>query len=141
MTPDFVAAIETRFRDGMVAEYGSDFPLYYSNVPVPEGVEDFAVVHVINDNETRPINLGGEAKSRVVGIVQIDVFTPKDTGAGKGKRIAQVAGRIFHRQKFHVTSEGHVTMGDLYIEDRGEVRGRHKEMCSIPYRYDFSAVV
>jgi hypothetical protein len=138
MTPDFTAAIETYFRDGMQAKYGADLPLYYSNVPVPDHVETFAVIHVLASDNVLPIHLGETARSRNNGIVQIDVYTPKDEGAGDGKRIAHFAAKLFKRVGFNVTSEGFVRFRDPAIQDRGEVRGRHKEMVTISYRYDFN---
>jgi hypothetical protein len=137
MTDDFISEVETIFRDGMTAEYGSALPLYYSNVPVPSTVENFAVIHVIPSDLAIPINLGKEADSRNVGVIQIDVFAPKDTGAGEARRIAAFAGKLFRRKKHPVTEEGIVTFKDPVARDRGEVRGRHKQQMDIPYRYDF----
>jgi hypothetical protein len=137
MTPDFIAAVETRFRDGMRATHPT-LPLFYSNVPVPDTVETFAVIHVMASDQVNQIHLGATSRSRNNGLVQIDIYTPKDIGAGEGMRIAHRAAKLFKRAGFFVTTEGFARFRDASIQDRGEARGRHRAMVRVSYRYDFN---
>lgn len=136
MTPELKADLETLFTAQMTILYPG-MPLLFSNVPVPDTVDVYAVMHVLASEEAFPINLGIESKTRNVGLIQVDVFTPKDQGSGEAHRIAYAAGNIFKRQVRNILTEGTVTLKDPSVTDRGEVRGRHKQMMRIPYRYDF----
>jgi hypothetical protein len=139
MTPDFVSAVETRFRDFMSVEYAG-VPLFYENMAVTDDVETFAMISVLNSDLTLPINVGGKAFSRNPGVIQIDVFCPKDTGAGDAKRMAYAAGKLFRRLKLNVTDEGVATFKDPTVKSWGTTRGWHREIVSLPYRYDFDGV-
>jgi len=136
MTPNFFSFVESRFQTFMNAEYPT-MNIYFSNSPVPEDVAEYAVISILASEDVLPINLGIESKSRNPGLIQVDVYTPKDTGAGEGQAIAYFASRIFKRQVLAVGVEGTVTFKDPSVQDRGEVRGRHKEQMRCPYRYDF----
>lgn len=136
MTPTFIRFTEKRFQDLFSAAYPS-VPIFFSNVPVPDTVTSYVGMHVLASEDTMPINVGHEAKSRNVGLIQVDVYTPKDTGAGLAYTMAYAAGMIFKRQDLLVGSEGNVVFKDPSIQDRGEVRGKHKHMMRVPYRYDF----
>jgi hypothetical protein len=136
MTPTFFSYVEARFQAFMSAEYPT-MKLYYANPPLAEQVGEYAVIHILASEDVLPTNLGIESKSRNVGIVQVDVYTPKDTGAGEGQAIAYYASRIFKRQVLSVDREGVVTFKDPSVMDRGEVHGKHKEQMRCPYRYDF----
>lgn len=137
MTPEFEEFCQKRFRDAVAIELGAGFPYYFSNVPVSENIERYAVMHVLASEDALPINLGRKAKARNVGVIQIDVYTPKDTGNREGKEMAWKLAKHFRRLELPVDTEGSVTFRDPTVQDRGEVRNRHKEMVSAPYRYDF----
>ena len=136
MTPAFIRFCETRFETEFALLYPT-IPQFFSNVAVPETMNSYVCMHVMASEDTMPINLGHEAKSRNVGLIQVDVFTPKDEGAGEAYEMAYAAGVIFKRQDLSVGTEGLVVFKDPSIQDRGEVRGRHKHMMRVPYRYDF----
>ena len=138
MTPKFKYEMEKRFMDYMTPQYGTTVPLYFSNDDVPAGVYTYAVLHVMASENVIPINLGQYAKSRNAGVLQIDVFTPKDTGSVRGATIAVFAASIFNRQTIGVPDEGTAVMKDGAVQDRGEVLGLHKQMVSVGYRYDFT---
>lgn len=137
MTPNFIRFVETRFQDNFSLLYPA-VPISFSNVPVLKKIDTFVSLHVLASEDTMPINIGHEAKSRNVGIIQVDVYTPKDQGAGEAYEIAYASGNIFKRRSISVGTEGLVVFKDPSIQDRGEVRGRHKHMMRVPYRYDFS---
>lgn len=137
MTPEFIQYVETKFQAEFSVLY-PNVPIMYSNVPVPDTVDTFVCIHVMASEDTIPINVGIKAKSRNVGLIQVDVFTPKDQGAGEAYKMAYASGGIFKRVDANVASEGHAVFKDPTIQDRGEVRGRHKHMMRVPYRYDFT---
>lgn len=137
MTPEFIKFCEMRFASEFPLLFPS-VPIIYSNMPVPKTMDTFVVMHVLASEDTIPINLGHAAKSRNVGLIQVDVFTPKDEGSGEAYRMAYKAGNIFKRRDLSVANEGLVVFKDPSIQDRGEVRGRHKHMMRVPYRYDFT---
>lgn len=135
MTPDMIADAEALFQTGMNSLYAG-MPVLFSNVPVKDIDGYYADFHVVA-GETFPLNLGIKSKSRNVGLIQIDVFGPKDKGAGEAANRAFAAGKIFRRQVRSITTEGVVTYKDPSLLDMGEVRGKHMQVCRIPYRYDF----
>lgn len=136
MTPQFASFVEERFSVAMQTQYpGMSF--YFSNSKVPTDLDEYAVLHIMSSEDVMPINLGITAKSRNVGLIQVDVFSPKDIGAGRAQNIAYYTGSIFKRQVLQVGTEGLITFKDPSVVDRGEVRGRHKQQMRVPYRYDF----
>lgn len=137
MTPTFCSKVETIFADAMAILY-PDMSVYFSNSAVPKDLDEYAVIHIMASEDVIPINLGITAKSRNVGVIQVDVYTPQDTGAGLGSTIANAIGKVFKRQVVAAGTEGQITFKDSSVVDRGEVRGRHKQQMRVPYRYDFS---
>jgi hypothetical protein len=111
-------------------------PLFFENVDMKDETGYYAVFHVIA-GDTLPINLGITAKSRNVGIIQIDIIGPVDVGRGEAFNRAFQAGKIFRRQVRTIGGEGQVTYKDPSGTNVGQVRGKHMEMTRIPYRYDF----
>jgi hypothetical protein len=77
------------------------------------------------------------SKNRNVGIVQVDIYVPKDQGAGEARTTAVAAGKYFQRLSLSVAGEGFAQFKESSISGRGEQRGRYKHMAVIPYYYDF----
>jgi hypothetical protein len=138
MTPKFVAAVEAHFITQMTANFAA-IPLFFENVPDPETVDVYAVLHVVS-GDTFPGGIQKNSRSRNVGIIQIDVYTPKDQGAGEGRSVAFAAGNYFKRLRLTVPGEGEAVIKEPTVVGRGIVRGRHKQMATIPYYYDFIPV-
>jgi len=135
MTPDMVSDAQVLFSTRLHELY-PDMPVFFSNTDVTDQIGYYAVFHVL-PGDTLPINLGITAKSRNVGLIQIDVIGPLDVGRGEAFKRAFSLGKVFRRQVRTVTTEGQVTYKDPSVADAGEVRGKHMEMVRIPYRYDF----
>jgi len=136
MTPDFCSAVEERFQLAMNAEYPG-MKIFFANPPSSDEPGEYAVIHILASEDVLPINVGINAKSRNVGIIQVDAFSAKDIGPGQAQRIAHFAGKIYKRLNMNVTTEGHAVFKDPGVVDRGEVRGKHKQQMRCPYRYDF----
>lgn len=137
MTPTFNSTVESFFDAYMQANQPS-IPFYFTNSDVPEDLGIFVVFHILASEDVLPINLGIDAKSRNPGLIQIDVYAPKGVGGGPSNTLAYNIGRAFKRLVLPVATEGYVTFKDPSVQDRGEIRGRHKEQVRVPYRYDFS---
>ncbi len=135
MTPKFIAAVEAHFITQMTANF-ADIPLFFENIPDPDTVDIYAVLHVIA-GDTFPTGIVRDSRSRNVGIIQIDVYAPKDQGAGEGRGVAFEAGNYFRRLRITVAGEGGAVFKEPSVSGRGTVRGRHKQMVTIPYYYDF----
>lgn len=137
MTPQFIRFVETHFETEFTSLYPG-VPIVFPNGPVPKGNSIFVAISIMASEDTFPTNVGINAKSRNVGVIQVDVFAPKDKGAGDAYEMAYACGNIFKRRDFSVGTEGLVVFKDSSIEDRGQIRGRHKHTMRVPYRYDFS---
>lgn len=138
MTPKFKSAVERRFTT-VASDAYSDLLLLYPNRELPEGVETFAAIHIIASEETLPIGLGATARSRNVGVIQIDVFGPVNRGVGDLDDITMALTRGFHRLTLEVPGEGWAVFREGGVPlDRGEVQGRYKYVGTVPYRYDFT---
>ncbi len=135
MTPLMVSDAQQHFTARLNALYPG-MPIFFENVDVKDQTGYYAVFHVLA-GDTLPINLGITAKSRNVGLIQIDIIGPTDQGRGEAFRRAHEAGRFFRRQVRTIGNEGQVTYKDPSVSTIGQVRGKHMEMARVPYRYDF----
>lgn len=136
MTPLMVSDAQQLFMTRLNVLYPG-MPIFFENTDLKDQTGYYAVLHVLA-GDTLPINLGITAKSRNVGLIQIDIVGPLDKGRGEAFRRAHDAGRIFRRQVRTIDVEGQVTYKDPSVTSVGEVRGKHMEMARIPYRYDFT---
>ena len=138
MTPLFSSYVEELWKLAMEADYPA-VPIFFENADAPENDSTvYAVIHIMASEETMPINTGINAKSRNVGVIQVDAFSPVDVGPGTAQNIAVYAGRLFKRQVSAVANEGTVTFKDYSAVSRGQIGGKFKYMMRIPYRYDFT---
>ena len=139
MTPEMIAACETLADSAVTTEFpGGTVPVYFSNQAVPPDVTTYVRFWVIPSDEAMPVGLGLEARSRNVGLVQIDVYGPKDVGAGGTRSIAEKLKKYFHRKQLVVGSQGGVVFKDAAAKDMGTEGEEHRYLVRIPYRYDFS---
>lgn len=137
MTPTFLSTIESYFSSYMQTQHPG-VPFYFANSDVPEDLQIYVVFHVLVSEDVLPINLGISAKSRNVGLVQVDVYAPKGNGAGTANSLAYSIGQAFKRVSLPAATEGLITFKDPSVQSRGIVRGRYKEQLRVPYRYDFT---
>lgn len=137
MTPDFASHVETLWQAFMQANHPA-VSIFFSNADAPENdLTNYAVIHIMASEDTVPINTGINAKSRNVGVIQVDSFSPIDVGPGAAHAVADACGLLFKRRVDSVTSEGTVTFKDYSAVSRGQIGGKYKYMMRIPYRYDF----
>lgn len=137
MTPNFHAEVETFFSNYMTVNHVG-VPFYFDNSKVPKNQEIYVVFHALPSEDVLPITVGINAKSRNVGLIQVDVFGPKDVGAGSANKLAYDIGRAFKRRQITIVSDnGNLVFKDPAVVPRGPVQGKHKEQMRVPYRYDF----
>jgi hypothetical protein len=138
MTPAMVSACEQYILTAISAEFPT-MPVYMSGQPIKGNIPVYARFWVISSDESIPVGLGIEARSRNVGIVQVDVMGPKDQGAGETADIAKVFRDALHRVPVEVPGEGWVIFKDATIKDVGDVGEEHRQMVRVAYRFDIAA--
>lgn len=89
--------IETRFKTGWEAVY-STIPIRFKNVPwkQPTGGEWVSLSIIPGDG--RQASLGSGKLERQLGIVVVQIFTPKNTGSRRSYDLADAAATILRYQ-------------------------------------------
>jgi len=89
------SAIERRLQSQLAAYDRGPVHLFFENSKgnKPEG-EPYVEFTILEGNSRRA-NLGGKRTVRQVGVLQIDVMYPKDTGMGGVSRLATFCGKLF----------------------------------------------
>ena len=137
MTPTFFSTVEGLFEAYMLSDFPA-VPFFFSNADAPADDQmTYVIFHVMTSEDVFPINIGLTSKSRNVGVVQADVYSPKNIGAGLARTIAYSIGNSLKRRDIASGVEGLIVFKDPAVVDRGEMRGKHKQEMRCPYRYDF----
>jgi hypothetical protein len=138
MTPAMVSACEQFILTTIASAYPT-LPVYMSGQPIKGNIPVYARFWVIASDESVPVGFGIDARSRNVGIIQVDVMGPKDQGAGETADIAKTFRDALHRLPIEVPGEGWVILKDATIKDIGDVGEEHRQMVRVPYRFDIAA--
>jgi hypothetical protein len=131
-----ISAVEAFFLNAMQAEYPSGWAFYMSGQAVKALTPRYMRLWVIPSDEAMPLGLGADVRSRNVGIIQVDIYGPKDRGAGETGIPCMFARNLFHRLPLEVPGEGWVVFKDAAIKDMGDAGEEHRQMMRVPYRYD-----
>ena len=138
MTPNMLSAVESFAISEMAAQY-PDIPVLPSGVAVPRSASIYVRIWVISSDETVQVAFGNTARSRNVGIVQCDVYGPKDKGAGPTGAVAQYLAKKLTRWTTDVVEDqGYLTLKDASVVDMGDDAEEHRQTVRVGYRYDFS---
>lgn len=137
MTPKMIGTVEAVLIAYLQANHPTT-SLLMSGQSVPNRSSLYVKFFVIAASDTMPIGLGLTAKSRNVGVIQIDVRGPTDKGAGPTGDLAWELSKFFARKEITVASEGLVTLKEPSVVDMGERGEEHWQVGRVPYRYDFS---
>ena len=138
MTPIMIGTIESVVIDYLNTAH-PDYPVYMSGETIPSAQTKYCRFWVIPSNETFPVGMGVTAKSRNVGIVQLDVIGLADIGAGETSNVASSFVKFFSRESYAIPSEdGYLTLKDGVVMDSGKVGESHRGVARIGYRYDFA---
>lgn len=137
MTPKMIGTLEA----AVITEMGTSFPsvpVITSGQAVPSAVSMYTIFRVIPSDESIPVGMGATARSRNVGVLQLDVLGPKDVGAGPTGDIAEHIGRFLRRRDIEVLGEGLIVTKDHSCVDFGTVKEEHRYIMRCPYRYDYA---
>lgn len=137
MTPKMVSTLESMFSAYMASNYPGMLTIY-RNQNVPEKVSVYTLFHVVADDLVIPTGLGIEARSRCVGIVQVDIIVPSGGGAGYAGDFVHDIGQLFKRRQVEVLGEGLVTFKDPATKTGRGTETQYREIVKVPYYYDFS---
>lgn len=93
------SAIEYRLQQAMQVE-SPPVPVIFENTKAKKPEKSSYVEFTILSGDSRRANLGDPNKGamrtvRHVGVLQIDVMVPKDTGMGRGTRLAERCASLF----------------------------------------------
>lgn len=136
MTPTMISTCEAFIIDKVRDAY-PNVPLVMSGQAVPSKTSVYIRLYVLASDEVLPMSLGIEANSRNVGLIQADVYGPKDRGAGETGDIAFFLAKQFRRKTLFAGEEGTIVFRDAAVKDMGDDEEEHRQSMRVPYRYDF----
>lgn len=126
-------AIEGRFGDNYSAT-----PIKWEEHPfdVVEGTPYVALT--ILSGKGHQASLGGpnSALQRYAGVIQIDIFTPEDSGTKTAKQHADTIEAIFHHVQFSAGNSGTITTRLPWIHKMGVKDGWHRFVVNVDYHRD-----
>ncbi|MCP4149811.1 MAG: hypothetical protein GY757_18850 [bacterium] len=90
------AAIEARFSTG----WGVTTPIAWDNVDyIPTPATTFVSIHILAGKELA-VSVGASIRTRNSGLININIFVPKNTGTNAALALADTAAAIFRHQSF-----------------------------------------
>lgn len=136
MTPNMISACEAHIINMMQVQF-PNVPVIMSGQSVSADYSSYVRFWVMPSDETFQMGVSNTSKSRNVGLVQADVYGPKDQGAGPTGDVAHAIAKLFHRLPLEVSDEGWVVFRDSSVKDMGDSEEEHRQMMRVPYKYDF----
>lgn len=133
MTPKMIATCEAY----AAATPGLTVPVVFSNMDVPDSASTYVRFFVMPSEDTIPLGIGPDAKTRNVGVIQATITGPRGKGAGAVGTIADLLWKRFKRLELEVLEEGAITFKEGSVRDMGEINQEHVMIFRVPYRYDF----
>lgn len=136
MTPTMISACES-FAINVMQTHFPNIPVFMTGQAVPSTVSTYVRFWVMPSSDVFQVSITDTSKSRNVGVLQADVYGPKDQGAGPTGDIAFRLAQEFFRAPIEAGSEGWVVLKDSSVVDRGDLAEDHVQQMKVPYRYDF----
>jgi len=87
--------IETRMQTGWNASSASTVPIRWENTPWKQPATMEWVALTVIPGDGRQESLGASKLERQLGIVTVQVFTPKNTGKRRAMVLADIVGSVF----------------------------------------------
>jgi hypothetical protein len=140
MTPNMTTAVETHFQTYMDTNHPG-VSVIYDNVDIPSDESVYVLISILASDESVPVGMGKTAKSRNVGLIQVDAMSPSGIGAGRAQDLAQAAANAFARMELSVPSEGQLTFGDPTVIPGEGDKTTYRRIMRVPYSYDFTLPV
>lgn len=88
--------IESRFE----TNWGSTTDISWDNVEYEPSEDSSWVEFTILDGESNQVSLGDSPLHRNVGVININIYAPLDTGTGSARALADQAATIFRSVQF-----------------------------------------
>jgi hypothetical protein len=126
--------VEGTVQNGFGVTYPT-IPIKFSNAPFTQPETMWITVHIVEGN-AMPASMGIKAIDRHVGLVQIDVLAPINTGTAQADQVAEFAGNLFRRQNFVLTDGAYVRFKVPQYRYMGEDNGFARFMMRIAYWRD-----
>ena len=137
MTPSMISACEAHMINTFSAAY-PDIPVFMEGQARDPNARLYALFWVIPSEDNFKMGIEDGGKSRNVGIIQADVYGPKDFGAGPTHNVAMFIAKQFHRRPIEVAQDqGWVVFRDASVTSKGIEGEQIRQMVRVPYRYDF----
>lgn len=134
------SAIEYRLQQSMLAETPS-VPVFFENTKGTKPEKKPYVEFTILAGNSRRANLGDREKGvirtvRHVGVLQIDVMAPRDTGMGGGLRLAERCAALFDEWAHALPDNATVHFKTSKVTTMGIAGEFQRFTVSIPYWRD-----
>jgi len=127
--------LETRLLAQMTANYPGDVEINWQNVDLEKATEMVLVAPCMLEGKRMPSTVG-RTHLRSIGIFQVDVLTPKDTGTGLRDEIAEFIGDFFAAVSYNLSDGGYAIMDEPEFKYMGMRNGRDRLVISISYQID-----
>lgn len=125
-------AIETRFS----ANYTST-PVRYENLSFVQPDNASWVSLMILSGEGGQASLGGSsAIHRYGGVIQVDVFTPENSGTQAGRALADTVEAIFRQVQFSLGNSGVIHTQTPWVTNLGVEDGWYRLVVTCPFFRD-----
>ena len=122
------AVIETWFDTGWRSGPFSNVPVVYDNTPILELPQKEFVYHRIISGEGRQMEIVGEGTpfSRYVGLVQVDILVPPNTGSAKARRMADAISSIYRRKQIGNQQSGLISFQVPSVLNFGQINEKFR---------------
>lgn len=136
--------VETQ-RAAIISRFKTQFDLTYPAVQVRYENHDFnqpdnttwVALHILGSDDSFQANLGvTNVTERHVGIVQIDIISPEDSGTKTTAEIADFCGKIFSRYEVKSAANESITFKTPSHTPMGVENGQYRHMVRISFRRD-----
>lgn len=123
---DAQIAIESCFATGFTA-----CAVKYQNVDFDPEANDTYVELQVKDGSSRRASIGPDPLMRSLGIISVNVYTPKNTGTNAGRVLADKAAAVFRDQIF-----SGITCRSPVVRNVGPREGRYVTNMSVSFFRD-----
>lgn len=127
--------LETRLTN--VAPLYTPTPaLWFDNLAFEPNISGNHIVLTILDGDSRPADIGNKTVDRHVGIVQIDVLIPEDSGSAPAKKMADYFGNAFRKIDVILEDGARLVTKIPEYKNMGTKNSFYRYVISIPFKRD-----
>ncbi len=125
--------IETTLKTGVLASAEPTLPIRWPNVPWKQPTAGEWIALKIVPGDGMQASLGQTKLSRQLGLVMVQVFTPKNSGTRRALDLADLIGSIFRHQT-KTSSDVSVIFREPQMGDVGERMDNFQTNVQIPFQ-------